>query len=185
MKYFAKDKADIAIAIRKPIKKVRMGINLLNFNDSMTKIEGKNPTRIEFLKDPEYRIYFSHNDEELYESVKKYIKNHTSIYTLTMGLSENIANFKFIGEFEGSNDFGNEEYIKVNSIIPLKNAKPGYIKFDYGHEYFTEILPLEMDENRKVTDYGDILFEKNGNSICGAFTETIFLEDLNERIIIL
>jgi len=184
MKYFTKDKADIAITIRKPIKKVRLGINLLNFNDSMTKIEGKNPTRIEFLKDPEYRIYFSHNDEEIYESVKAHIKNHTSIYTPTMGLSENIANFKYIGEYSVENDIENEEYVEVNSVIPLKNVKPGHIKFDYDHEYFTEMLPLEIDENRKVTDYGDVMFEKNGNRIYGVFAKTIYLEGLNERIII-
>lgn len=185
IRYFTKNKADIAIAVKNPIKKVRLGINLLNFNDSMTKIEGKNPTRVEFLKDPKYRIYFSHNDEEIYNSIKSHILKHTSIYTPTMGLSENIANFKYVGEYKASYEPKSEDYIEVNSVIPLKRVKPGEIRFDYNHEYFTETLPLELDENRQVLDYGEILFEKSGNKIFGVFLESIYLKDIGERIIVL
>lgn len=185
IQYFTKDKADIAIALKKPVKKIRLGINLLNFNDSMTKIIGKNPTRFELLQNPGYRIYFNHGDENLYSSLKKHLKNHTTIYTPTMGLSENLANFNYIGEYSGMEDSDAERTVEVNSVVPLKNIKPGDIVFNYDYEYFSENLPLELDNDRKVTDYGEVIFEKSGRKITGRFRGFYHLIDIKERIIIL
>lgn len=185
IKLFSKDKADIALSVRKPIKKVRMGINLINFNNSMTKIEGKNPTRVEFLKDPEYRIYFRHRDDEIHSRVLAHINNHTSIYTVSMGLSENVANFKFIGEFAAEKKHGDEELIEFTSVLPLKCIHPGQIKFNYDQEYFTETLPIEMDEDRKVLEYGEVIYEKSGKSICAIVNSYLEFKEVSERIVVL
>ena len=37
--------------------------------------------------------------------------------------------------------------------------------FEEGKEYFSEVMPGEMGEEREVTDYSEILFERNGKSI--------------------
>lgn len=184
-KLFTRDKAKIAVGVRKPIKKIRLGINLINYNDSMTRIEGKNPTRVEYLKEPEYRIYFRHRDEKLHDAFKKHLMRHTSVYTPTMGLSENLSNFKYIGEYSIINESISEDCIEINSTIPLEDVKAGDIKFNYNHEYFTETMPLELDEDRRVKDYGEILFEKSGNAISGVFSDYIYLGEIKERIIVL
>ena len=82
-----------------------------------------------------------------------------------MGLSENIANFQFIGEFEILEN-QSEDLIQINSAIPISQiAINGGTEFDYEAEYFSERTPLELTTERVVTKYDDILFERNGKPI--------------------
>ncbi|MGI6776504.1 MAG: type I-B CRISPR-associated protein Cas5b [Acetivibrionales bacterium] len=189
-RYFSKDKAKIAVSIRKPIKKVRLAENLINTKKSVIRILEHTQIKFEFLKDPHYRIYFTHNDTQLYEILKTNLINHSPVYTVCMGLSENLADFSFIGEFEGSTIcVQNDELVEIDSIIPLSSLKQasGSIDFEYNSvgEYFTETIPLEMDEHRNITEFGEVIFERNCQKIRGLPLEFIFLKELNEKIVLL
>lgn len=161
--YFTKDKANIACRILSPIKKVRIGENLIDTKKSMHLIQNRTQIKFEFVKDPKYRIYFRHSDESLHERFKNLVECHQSVFTPYLGLSQLICNFSYIGEFSISAK-SEEEFTPLGSVVPNRYLKKPP-EFEDGKEYFSENLPLEMGATRQVTDYGEVLFERRGGNI--------------------
>lgn len=164
LQYFSKSDASIAVRIMRPIKKTRIAENLIDTKsaDLMSRIKNRTQIRFELLKDVKYRIYFSHTSEEIYNKLYSLLKEHKSVYTLCLGLSEHIANYEFIGEIVGVSEFSDSEK-EVHSIILEKELLK--INFEEEKEYFSETIPLEMIPEREVTEYGKVLFERNAKSI--------------------
>jgi CRISPR-associated protein Cas5h len=158
----------VGIQILKPIKKIRLGINLINTKNNIfwlkERREGaRTPTRFEFLKEPAYRIYFHHKDEQLMLKLKEHLSEHKSFFTPCLGLSELLADFRFVGHLsaeEKSDEFG-----EILTAIAVSNLSDGGIKLEEGKRYFKETLPLSMDGERKVLLYEDVVFEGDGKSI--------------------
>ncbi len=169
-RHFSKDQASIGCRILQPVKKVRIGENLIDTKSAsgMHLIKNRTQIRFELVKDPRYRIYFSHNDMSLYERIKELLRSHRSVYTPCLGLSELVCNFEYKGDF-GLKNLG-DEFQEIGSVIPGKILlEPP--DFEEGKEYFSEIMPGEMGEKRVVTEYNEILFERNGKSIKGKAKE--------------
>ncbi|NLP15261.1 MAG: type I-B CRISPR-associated protein Cas5 [Clostridium sp.] len=185
LKYFTKDQAQIGIGIKSPVKKVRISENLINTKKSMNKIHERTQIKIEFLKDACYRIYFSHKNEQIYERLKVLLENHSTVYTISMGLSENLANYTFAGEFEGREVNGNKELIEFSSVLPLDMLKKGDVEYEDEREYFTETIPMEMDCDRKVKEFREVLFERNSNKIKARTDFYIRIEGIHENILII
>lgn len=164
LQHFSKENASIAVKISCPIKKTRIAENLIDTKIApmMSRIKTRTQIRFEVLKDVKYRIYFSHSSEEVYTKLYSMLKEHKSVYTLCLGLSEHIANYEFIGEMEAVSEFSDSER-EIHSVIPEKELIK--ISFEDGKEYFSETIPIEMLPNREVTEYGKILFEKNAKCI--------------------
>lgn len=184
-KHFTKDLAKIGIGIKKPIKKVRISENLINTKKSMNRIHERTQIKVEYLKDVCYRIYFTHKDEEIFNKLKDLLINHSTRYTISMGLSENLANFTFVGEFEGQDVSGNSEFIEFSSVLPVDRISKGDVEYEDEREYFTETLPIEMDAERNVKEYREILFERNCKKIKAkleCFTKII---EIDENIMVL
>ncbi len=182
---FFRDGALIGCRILAPVKKVRIGENLIDTKTAlkMHLIKNRTQIRFEFVKDPKYRIYFSHSDEEFYEKVKEMLSSHQSIYTPCLGLSELICNFEYVGEYERMAAV--EEIQEIDSVVPGKFIQK--TEFEEGKEYFSEVMPCEMGEAREVTDYREILFERNGKSIRAKASELWELKNggSRERILFL
>jgi CRISPR-associated protein Cas5h len=106
--------------------------------------------------------------------------NHQSIYTPCLGLSQLICNFRFVGEF-GLKRLG-EGLQTIDSVVPGKCIISTEIEVD--KEYFSELLPNEMNESRVVTDYTEILFERNGKKI-RAKARDLWEINNDERIVFL
>jgi CRISPR-associated protein Cas5h len=164
LRYFSKKDANIAVKIGCPIKKTRIAENLIDTKIApmMSRIKTRTQIRFELLKDVRYRIYFSHSSEEIYDKLYSMLKEHKSVYTLCLGLSEHIANYEFIGEMEAVSELLDSER-EIHSIIPEKELLK--INFEEGKEYFSETIPIEMLPDREVTEYGKVFFEKNAQSI--------------------
>lgn len=165
LKYFTKDKAYISIKIIKPIKKSRISYNLIDTKSAIDMRLIKNRTQVtyEVLKDCGYRIYFSHKDNEIYLKVLDYLKNHRSYYTPYLGISEYIANFKFVDEVN-LQQINNTDFIEIDTVIPFNDDEISII-FDDNKEYFKDTIPNEMNENREVTEYLKIIYERKCKSI--------------------
>lgn len=179
---FLRDSAMIGCKIINPVKKVRIGENLIDTKSAvkMHFIKNRTQIRFEFVKDPKYRIYFSHADEQFYKIVKDLISNHQSIYTPCLGLSQLICNFDFIGEFGLKNL--DDDIQTIDSVVPGQYIREP--EFEEGREYFSEVMPCEMGEDREVTDYREILFERNGKGIKGMARE-LWEVGNNEHIVFL
>lgn len=185
LKYFTKDKANIAVRILNPIKKVRLAENLIDTKIApmMSRIKTRTQIRFELLKDARYRIYFHHTDPDKYLKAHEYLAQHKSVYTPCLGLSEHIANFKFVGEF-GCKSIDNCGDAIIDSVVPLSDHSPVKVNFDKVGEYFSETIPIEMAEDRTVLEYTKIMFERNGAPISISLSKCWEIES-NERILFL
>ncbi len=181
LKHFTKKQAFIAVRLLNPIKKVRISENLIDTENvkRMHLIKNRTQIRFEFIKDPKYRLYFYHTDEGLYALTKNLLADHKSIYTPYLGISEHIANFEFIGEMNIQKRFS-EDFVKVDSVIPEDPTNK--IGFETNLEYFSETMPIEMDFDRTVVEYKNIMFERNGHRIKAKLKEFWELDN-GERIV--
>lgn len=184
LKHFSKADAHIALRIMKPVKKCRVSYNLIDTKTAklMSKIQNRTQVTSELLKDCEYRIYFSHRDEELYNRIKDNLIEHKCYYTLCLGLSEFLANFKFSYESELS-EMATEEVDSINSVLPFKEDETK-IEFEVGKEYFKDTLPNEMNEDREVTEYLKVLYERNCKPI-RCRTQKVYNTSEGEKIVFL
>jgi CRISPR-associated protein Cas5h len=170
--FFGPDKIKFAIEILNPIKKIRININLLgtekdkgNLGRKNGIVKGCSPTSFEFVKNPKYRTYAgvvvnNSGVYDFFETLKKFLVAHKTIYTPYLGISELIANFCFIADISGK-DITNLETsgnLKINSAIRIGASN---VIIENDKFYTREVLPWYMDENRIVKDYAQIMFESN------------------------
>ncbi len=170
LQIMTKDKAKIAIRVINPIKKVRITQNLINTKDGYWipvkkgTHEPRTQIRFEYLKDPRFRIYFNHSDMSIFNSLRVNLKNHKSVYTPCLGLSELIADFNFNSESTVSKRLNGKEFVDIHTVIPLdKKIKLNLLQ--HGKKYFKERIPVEMRPGRIVTEYREILYEIEGKTI--------------------
>lgn len=171
---YQSEQSYLALAMDNPLKKMRMGINLTKVPTSTDLKSGKffgleqsnqlNQIRFEFIKNPEYIVYFSHEDAKLYGELKKHLENHTSVYTPCFGISELIADFEYLGEFEALK-IENPSTVKINTVIPKKAINENSINFENSSEYFNVRMPNRLNEERIVKEFTEIIFEQNAKLI--------------------
>lgn len=156
----------VGIRILKPIKKTRMTINLIDTkkSGSFHLIKGRTQIKTEFLKEPSYRLYINISKDELFNQLINKVKNKETYYTLSLGLANLIANFKYIGVFDGT---FLEKAEMIDSVVPLENVEN--LSITEGKKYFKEKLPTDMKPHREVISYKDIIMELNGKPLEGSF----------------
>lgn len=175
--HFAKRDAKIAVQVLNPIKKVTLSENLIDTKKagpSMNRIQQRTQIRVELLKDPKYRIYISHNNEELMQKLIEFIEAHKTVYTPCLGLSEHIANFSMNGVYEADKIDAND-MIRVCTVIP--ENKITEMEFETGFEYVQENLPNEMNPDRVVTEYASVLIEQKTKAIKASVKNPTQLEN--------
>jgi CRISPR-associated protein Cas5h len=138
----------------------------INLSDKPGPI-GKNrkPTMMEYIRNPHYRIFFWHSNEDLNKKLIIYLGTKTSVYTPVLGLAHCLTNFGFKGIAEINSE---EDDAIIQTVIP----KSKLIEFDYKYLLDNEIYlqeqsmyPLEMNTQREVTKRDSILFDLNGKSM--------------------
>lgn len=161
---FSKDDAQIALQIMKPVNKCRVSYNLINTKGKKdySKITGRTQVTFELLKNPYYKIYFNHKEKEIYDKLKYNLENKKNHYTVSMGLSEFISEVEYVGEIE-LEKVDADEFVYIDTAIRFDEKLK--VKFEGEKEYFKDTVPNEMNENREVTDYAKIFFERNGKRI--------------------
>lgn len=179
LRHFTLDKAFIGLKILNPIKKTIIAENLIHTKEAkgvgMNLITKRTQINFEFIKEPKYRIYFYHTESYIYEKAEKMLKEHKTVYTPCLGLSENIANFEFVGEYNVETYTEPDEYVQIHSIIPVeKISESKGIMFETG-EYFSVRVPVELDTDRIVSKYSELLFERNGQPITVKLLEPYYV----------
>lgn len=170
--WMGKDKTYLALRIMSPIKKQRIGINLINTKTAkyFSQIRDRTQVKQELIKEPHYRIYFTHDDNDFYQQVKGYLEDGRSFYTLCMGLSEFIAQYQYVGEFQMTEIRG-ETAVEIHSVLPMVercHITLGNADEDGApREYFKETLPndFEAEGERIVKEFITVLMERNGKPI--------------------
>lgn len=169
LKLFGIDTCNISLKILSPIKKTRIGLNLINTKDGFwVPIKKKNheprtQIPVEFVKNPKYRIFFHTEDEHLFEILSQKIENHSPTFTISLGLSELLANFEYIGQFNCEKVDNCHNYIDIST--PIVADKIVDFEIEQNKKYFKEKLPIKMDTQRIVERYNDIVYESQGCTI--------------------
>lgn len=156
--------------IMAPVSKVRMGINLINTKDGVWQPvrskhhEPRTQIRTEFLKNPCFRIYATHDDENVFDDLRRFTSNHESIFTVSLGLSELLAGFKFVGIYP-ADEILDGQTAEILTPITTSNLVEEGIDIEPGKKYFKEKMPIRMNPERVVEDYDDVIYEPDGKSI--------------------
>jgi CRISPR-associated protein Cas5h len=160
----ASDRADVAVSILTPITKVRLAENLIDTKTAvlMSRIKNRTQIRFEFIKDARYRIYVSLANPAMYERLKELLCAHKSVYTPCLGLSEHIANFAYVGEYHAK-PTAPDDFVNVSSVA--RDECITELDIELGKEYFSEVVPREMNGNRVPLSYSKVIYERNGKAL--------------------
>ncbi|URA11173.1 type I-B CRISPR-associated protein Cas5b [Thermospira aquatica] len=171
LKVFGTEKCKIALQILSPVKKVRMGLNLLETKGTNLRLpmSDKNlaprtQIRTEFLKDPCFRIYISHEDEQVFNKLSEGIQEHKSVYTVSLGLSELLANFKYVGLYDSYEKTSNKA-VELCTPVTVDKLIEDKIEIEQNKKYFKEKIPIKMNQERIVEKYEDVIFESDGKTL--------------------
>jgi len=160
----------IGIQILKPVKKIRMGLNFINTKDNFWTLviskhhEPRTQILTEFIKEPCYRIFVTHTDDNVLSSLAKNIKEHKTVYTISLGLSQLLCDFSFV-DFCDAKEKQNEIFIDILTVVPFSLINPNGIEVQSGKKYIKEKIPAEMKPGRIVTRYEDVLFDADGKPL--------------------
>ena len=98
-----------AVSLKRPISKTYIPENFINTKvvkmfARMPKHEScRTQINLEFLKSPKFRIYVTSVYQEELNKLENMLKEHKSMYNIVLGISECLANFEYIGSFDGKN----------------------------------------------------------------------------------
>ncbi len=172
----------IGLALEKPVKKVTIPLNNVKVTSKkhFSRYESHKPSNYEFVKDPAYIVYVNCEKAEMQTELYKRLSEHRSEYTVSLGLSETLANF------------GGAKMLKVGrvgkatkdirTIVPRSMMSPTIDTFDNAR-IFAEKVPVRMLNNREVIQYEEYLFDADGAAIDAEVESAITLED-GSRIVL-
>lgn len=168
---FAKSKVDLAVQILRPVQKVNIGFNLLDTEKTASSFFNiKQRTQIEFelLKNPSFRVYVAMSEKDLFEDLVNRVKENKTHFSPYLGLSQFTASLKFVA-IQNANLMDTEGFQEVCTAVNLSNIEGNNaIAFDYDSVYFkynSDTMPVEMQSNRIVTEYSEVVIETNGKPI--------------------
>lgn len=186
LKEFTDKQCLLGIAVLKPIVMQRININLRpHTKGKLSASDNRKPTTMEFVYSPKYRIYFTHENESIYQNLKQHLQENTSVYTPSLGIANCLSTFEWIGEFETEKVEAVNYSILIRSIIPRKAFKS--FDKDGMYKHHNEVIEqsmyaVEMDTKRNVTEREDILLDRKGKAI-PLFVNYYYTVD-NENIIL-
>jgi len=183
---FSSEQCKIAISIRARSRKIMQTVNYVNTATSPGKgkpagIKAVNlsaghtqvPLEIVLpLEDSEklkYRIYFYHSGKTLQE-LKEALESGKFFYPPYLGISEFIAEVKFIDFIEGKQVSRLSDSIAPVEVVTAVNVEQilkGGLIFESDLEktlqYVKERMPLEFDSERKLKRASSFIYERNYN----------------------
>lgn len=171
LKDFGNMKCKVALRILSPIKKIRMGINLLETRGRNLRLPlsdanyaPRTQIRTEFVKEPAYRIYVGNENNDIFDKLCKKVIEHKSVYTVSFGLSELLADFKYV-DIYNSKEISNGDLVELFTPIAITNLILDGLEIETGKKYFKEKMPIIMNPERVIEKYDDVIFEPDGNTI--------------------
>lgn len=161
------EQAKIAVVPRTHMDTQRINKNMLKIKGKTAKfIRIDNPpeeiTRnqvpMEMLRNPKYTLYIWHADPDRFETIDTHLREHRSVYTPSLGLSELLADFEYRGRSEVEKVRGQGP---VDSVV---NTDHYQVVFEQGKQYKRENISLVMDESREVQSYADVVYAEEADT---------------------
>ncbi|MFX0559027.1 type I-B CRISPR-associated protein Cas5b [Tepidibacillus infernus] len=167
---FSLDKCKIAVANRAPIKKQVQKMNLLmvkSLNDFNGSKEHHSQTPTEYILPQnirsgiiDYQVWMYHQDKEVMEKLSQLFQSTRYGYSsygisLALGSASHLGWLQFEGELEGEEESASRS-IELSSVVPAKNITRLEMTYtaDSSYRLIKEDIPLEFDQNRRLTEMG-------------------------------
>jgi len=190
---FNKIGCKVAIRLLNPVQRIHISENLINTKNvelfaRMNSRKSPPHTRIkfEFLKNPAFRIYITMNNLDILNNMAELLKKHKSIYSVSLGLSECLANYTYIGMFDSVCKENDKEFVKISSILPADSVSgTNDISIgEPGNKYIRVHLPVKMKPDRELVEIKDFIVETNGHYIEARVKKYNDVIDLKENVIL-
>ena len=114
----------------------------------------------QMLRNPAYYIYFSHNEEELYDRLKTMLANHECIYPPSFGMAQLLADFEFLGEYDV--DTVEEMDITTSTVSPADAVS---VSPKEGNRIVIDKMAHWLDHERVSQQFQRVLFDANGGEL--------------------
>jgi len=178
--FFSKQNVDIAVQIINPVKKENIGFNLINTKTSFYDLTRAGRTQIEFelLKDVKFRIYLSMTDKGKFEELTERIINKRHHFTPYLGLSQFTSVIEYIGKTTGILQYGKGVFVEISTAVNMsKLISDNPVEFN--KEFFCSAnnMPVEMNKDREIQEFSEILIEKTGQPLKVKVNEYLSIED--------
>jgi CRISPR-associated protein Cas5h len=162
--FFSKANCFISLKILNKINKTKIPINYLKTisKTEISRFKNHKPTNVEFLKNPQYRIYFYHQNSVFFNSFCSSVQKHKSVYTPSFGIANLLMNFRYVGSWQISSVIS-QEFLEINSVALEEDVLN--INFQTDVKIRRATLPLEMQNDREVIKYGNVFYEPSGKAM--------------------
>ncbi len=176
-------KCRFGVGLLNPVKKIRLGINYLDTKDGswvtldlkrllpVVKKSGNTyrfhtPLRAEFLKDPCFEIYFTHEDQGLLDELTARLRARRPVFTPYLGISECLANFEFRWDEELELVTGPYQIISA-----FRQDFVSRVYIEEGVGLVKETLPVFIDECRRRCESVEAVFAPRAQALRVELTE--------------
>lgn len=174
---YLKETADLAIGVRllAPVKRVRWGQNLIftkgtsgGFDPTLIgsrkgNVQGsvRTQVKVEYLKDSRFRLYIG-GEGSLLEHLENLLRAHRTHYTLSLGLSELLADFVYVDTYQAESL--PPGIYEVTTVFPI-NVLQRFERLEPGVKLGKECMPIYLSLDRTPLLYQDVVFEMYGRPL--------------------
>ncbi len=126
------------------------------------------------------------NSRDILDKMADLLKAHKSVYSVSLGLSECLANYAYVGMFDYVHKKNNKEFVDISSILPVDGVYgTGDISIiKSGNKYIRVHLPVEMKPDRELVKIKDFIVEDSGHCIKARVKEYDVIMSLDENVIL-
>ncbi|MBD3372161.1 MAG: type I-B CRISPR-associated protein Cas5 [Candidatus Coatesbacteria bacterium] len=155
-------RAKIAVAPLAPLDNIQLGLLLIKTKRDSGGVlveglfgphYGHTRIRYEFLRRPAYRLFVHLTDDGLMKRLEETLTEHHCAFTLSLGLSELLANYRFVGRFN-TIEKEPDETVELHSAVTEdtlgRGAEPEYVP---GTRWVKHVAAVDINPDREVTCY--------------------------------
>ncbi len=159
---FTPDKCRIAVSILNPIRTFRLKEN---WRQGASGPEAFATARVpvELVRNPQYRLFVQHSDNDLLARLKKYVEKGESHFTPSLGITECLAEVSFVDWVE-QKDFneGSLGSVMCASIVPRSAADPDLQRMESQTYHLVEHTFPYVGTMARQFIHHRVVMEKNG-----------------------
>lgn len=170
---FSPERCKIGLSLLTPVRKVFQTVNYLfvkNKSD-LNGVNGHTQIPIEFLFPSVekthiiYRIYFWHEEHEIYAKLKHFLQEKKAVYPPYMGLSELTSTIDFIQESEVKEISPSMEKIKFDSVVRISELQENSLEFAADSRFTKEFMTRAFNNKREIIETDSYLMEEHNHII--------------------
>jgi len=194
-KQFSLEECHIAVALCSPLKKTIQKMNLLMIkspNDLNGSAEYHSQTATEFVIPMDlvngyvdYKIWIHHNNKVIQNDLIRLLSPDNQSYYFSKGISVALGSAQNLGWIETDNIYHGEQIPRaeekqhIRTVIAVKDLKKLELFADRSVSYLKEDLPLEFDNERKLTanGKGEFILNATGEGIWGKADKLVQLNN--------